>query len=180
MLCSYCLDVVPKTFEEYVVWYCDDCKPLDLKLNGIADPRSPPPEGNDSQVLKSLSSTSPEENAKLIQPRGRSKRKSSKMKTRKMKDLKNLNEEKDSSCSTAKTDAQITERSQEPQASCSQNHVNSQSEDKPRPNPEDEKSTFQEAESAKTLSVLPSLDSSETPMDVDYVPAQPIINPIWR
>lgn len=189
MFCSYCLEVLPKTFDEYVVWFCDDCKPLDLKLNGMAEPRSPPPEGNDSKELKSVSSASPEEDdlqnleaAKLTQPRGRSEKKSRKRKTmiRTGEDQKGLNEGKDSSCSTAETDAQITEGSQLPQPSCNQKNVDGQTGSKPSLNLEGEKSTFEVADYAKNLSAMPALDLSKTVMDIDYVPAQPIIDPIWR
>ncbi|PKI57459.1 hypothetical protein CRG98_022110 [Punica granatum] len=184
----YCLEVLPKSFKEFVVWYCDDCKPLDLKQGGIAEP-SPSRESSDSQNLKSVTCISSDENdsqnsktAKLTSPKGKCKKKTSRKKkvTNKARNRKKgLDDGKDSSCSIVKTDAQMTEGGQQPQASCSTNHVNIQTGNEPSLNVEDEKRS-EEAESANNLFPLPVLDSSKTPRNIDYVPALPIVNPIWR
>ncbi|KAJ6306865.1 hypothetical protein OIU78_022053 [Salix suchowensis] len=48
----YCLDVLPETFDEYVVWLCYHCESKAVKLSSIDRPSSPIGTESDSESLK--------------------------------------------------------------------------------------------------------------------------------
>ncbi|KAK4747646.1 hypothetical protein SAY87_014232 [Trapa incisa] len=184
----YCLEIIPKTFDEYVYWYCDDCKPQNHELGHMEEPRSPPDEGNDSKCLKSSISTSPEEDdqqnldaAKSAQPSISEEKLRKRLTMIKItEDLKGGNEWKDSPCLIAGTDAHIAESGQLSWPICNQEDANSHGGNSPSSNLESENATFQVPDPAENLSALATLDLSKSAMDIDYVPAQTIIDPIWR
>jgi hypothetical protein len=49
---SYCLDVLPATFDEYVVWLCYHCESKAVKLSSLDRPNSPISTESDSDSLK--------------------------------------------------------------------------------------------------------------------------------
>lgn len=151
MLCSYCLDKLPATFDEYVSWLCEDCKQKVGKTFSLDKPSIP------SRL--SLFDNSKEMQAS--EPMIRIKKNG-----------------KESIRSTAKKDAQMRERSSSlHDALYSENIDMDKFTKKQRPDFKEKEAKFVKT-SQVAVSYPNASDLIE--YDSNYVDSQPIIDPIWR
>ena len=98
---SYCLDVLPATFDEYVIWFCADCEPKIQKLSTIVNTNALPSGITHSVNLK---------NVQAAQSRIRLQKNLERLK-KKVKKAKNKNKRKDITGSVAKMGKQICRKS---------------------------------------------------------------------
>ena len=98
---SYCLDVLPATFDEYVIWFCADCEPKIQKLSTIVNTNALPSGITHSVNLK---------NVQAAQSRIRLQKNLERLK-KKVKKAKNKNKRKDITGSVAKMGKQICKKS---------------------------------------------------------------------
>ncbi|KAL0016285.1 hypothetical protein SO802_003354 [Lithocarpus litseifolius] len=97
----YCLDVLPATFDEYVIWFCADCEPKIQKLSTIVNTNALPSGISHSVNLKNVQAT---------QSRIRLQKNLERLKI-KVKKTKNKKKRKDITGSLSKMGKQICEKS---------------------------------------------------------------------
>ncbi|XP_030515822.1 uncharacterized protein LOC115729392 [Rhodamnia argentea] len=184
----YCLKTLPKTFDEHVVWYCEDCEPKVGRPDTNEESCSPLCEEDDLEITELVQHTKELTNIPLERLR---KKKGIEKWRREKKKLK-LQTEKDeeggqlSENSTVFTSQIEVEKTKNVRLSQVNENWSSGHCDKAenigidlRKNSGDMWNSHEEAE-FMTAPKLRKLDYLELFGEDTYVCAQPIIDPIWR
>lgn len=188
MLFSYCLEILPKSFDEHVVWFCEDCRPKLGKPDTNEESCSSLCEEADLEITELVQVNETLERfgkKKGIEKwtREKKKRKKNELKPQTEKDEEGVQLAEKGTDFTSEAEVEKTKNVRLRQVNETQSCGNY---DKGENIGIDVRATSgymrnsnEEAESMKALQ-SPKLDCPELFGKDTYVYAQPIIDPIWR